>query len=206
MSGLKLLAPKISERMAIIGQTGTGKSELASRILPHYRNVGIFDPKRMFEYPDVEVFEHPDRLVRAKPHSFIYRPKPALFADIEGYEKVYRYAYEHGNIMVYNDDMVGIIPGNRPPHHLRVIYMMGRAKNVGSISLFQRPTCVPLILMTEATRFAAFRLSWDDDIKRVKKLVRGYDPERMGEHDFFYIDHLSGQRQARLMRLNLGDN
>lgn len=176
-------------RAAIVGQTGTGKTSLALRLLPRTGRLAIIDPKRGIDYPGTPVYSDPELIIRDRPDRFIYRPHESALDDIEQYDRVYRYVYETGNITVYTDDVVGIINNSKGPHYLKVCYMMGRAKTVRCIASFQRPSSLPLYLMSEAAQLYVFRLTMPDDIKRARSLAPGYDPSRLkSKYHFHYWD------------------
>jgi len=173
--------------MAVIGQTGTGKSTLVKHILPVYKSLCVIDPKRTFEYPDIPIFDNPASIEKSKPIRFIYRPKPSLLDNLSAYDRVLKYCYLKRNIMIFIDDVVGIIPRFNPPPYLKVCYQMGRERNVGVIACFQRPSGVPMVLMTEANTFCVFRLTRKDDIKRVQEYVPTYNPEELPDKYTFFV-------------------
>lgn len=192
--------------MAVIGQSGSGKTYLSKRLIDWYDNLAIIDPKRTFDYPGVKIYDNPNKILREKPSRFQYRPHPDLLDDMDAYNAVYKYCFVRGNIMVYTDDIVGVIPRTNPPRYLKVIYQMGRERNVGAISCFQRPSCVPLILTTESSKFAVFRLTLKEDIKRVAEYVPGYEAGKLAgkqlKHVFFYYDHNADAEQATRKKIS----
>lgn len=189
---LKSLKLNKDERGAIIGQTGTGKSVLATQLLreSNSKRLAIIDPKGMFSYDDdIEVTANPRRIIGGKLDRFIFRPDPDNLTNLEAYNEVYRYCYRKGGFLIYTDDVLGIMSRNRYPHYLQVCYQMGRAKNVSMLSAFQRPAWLPLFLCSEASKFYLFRLTIGDDIKRVQQFVPDYDTRRLHDkHTFLFYD------------------
>lgn len=189
------------ERGAIVGQTGTGKSVLSKELIPPYGRVCIIDPKRMFDYPGIPVYEDPKRVWRDKPDRFMFRPKATALTDLSQYDRIYEYCYTRGDYLVYTDDVVGIMDRSRYPHYLQVCYQMGRQKGVAMLSAFQRPCWLPLFLMSESCKFYIFRLTMQTDVSRVNEFLPGYDPSSLRDkHTFMFYDiYTSDQgQQARI--------
>lgn len=186
---LKNIAPARDQRMAIIGQTGTGKSFLAKRLISKAKNLAIIDPKRTFKYPDIPVFDTPGAILKAKPKRFMYRPKPELLDNLNAYNEVYKYCYHMGDILVYTDDVVGILDVQKFPRYLRICYQMGREKNVSCICAFQRPAWLPRFLLSEVQKLCVFRLTMKDDIKKIQEIMPGFDPSKFPDkHTFYFYD------------------
>jgi hypothetical protein len=126
-------------------------------------------------------------------------------SDLAALDEVYRYVYETENIFLYTDDVVGICDQYRAPHYLKVCYMMGRSKNITCLASFQRPSLLPVYLMSECTKFYVFELVIPSDVRKVAGFVKGYDPSRLADkHTFLYYD-LSDKQQRRSepVKLNL---
>lgn len=190
------------QRGAIIGQTGTGKSVLAKQLIPGNANrIAIIDPKRTFSY-DLPIFTSAREIYRRKPKRFIYRPKPSLLGNLLEMDDVYRYVYNLKDCFLYTDDIVGVLTNTKYPHFLQVCYQMGRELNIACLASFQRPYSVPLFLMSEASKFYAFRTVLANDIKRVNEFVPSYTPLNLPDkHTFFYYDTYKSKepRQVKII-------
>lgn len=193
------LRVKNGARGAIIGQTGTGKSFLARRLLPKNGPLAIIDPKRQFEC-DLPVFESVKAIHFRRPKRFIYRPKPEEFLDLSRLSEVYKYCYEKGGFFVYTDDAVGVIDRNKYPQYLAICYQMGRQKGLTMLSSFQRPARVPLFLVSESSQFYCFRLTLGNDVKTVQEYCYGYTPDLADMHTFSYYNIYTMER-AKPVRL-----
>lgn len=151
--------------------------------------MAIIDPKRGFEYEGLKEYDDPKRIIRDNPARFIYRPKPVLLSDLDAYNEVYKHLYMRGDILVYTDDVVGVIPRLTPPHYLKVCYQMGRQKRVACLSSFQRPFSIPMVLKSECQKFYIFKLMTVNDIRDVKQYCPGYDPYAFPDrHTFSFYD------------------
>ena len=199
---LSQLKVKNGARGAIIGQTGTGKSFLAKRLLPKTEALSIIDPKRQFDY-DLPTFDSVRAIKIRRPKRFIYRPKPEEFLDVDRLSEVYRYCYERGDIFVYTDDAVGVIDRYKYPKFLAVAYQMGREHGLTMLASFQRPARVPLFLVSEASQFYCFRLTLGNDVRTVQEYCAGYSPDMLTDmHTFAYYDVYKMER-AKAVRLQL---
>lgn len=199
------LVPKGDERGVIVGMSGSGKSYLATELLKHCVNVVILDPKRMFKFPNLTVAEDAKTFVqclKANRFPLAYRPKPKDLTNVKAYNEVLEAVYNRGNLTLYVDDLVGVMEGTRFPHYLQVIYQMGRAKNIRTLSAIQRPAKIPLFTISEATRLYIFKLNIAADMKRIREMTHGYEPEKQTvKHSFFYYDVNSAYTQAQQMKL-----
>ena len=202
-SPLQFLQLRPDERGAIIGQSGTGKTYLAVRILPSTGQLCIVDPKRLLKYDkNVKVYTNAKRILWDKPKRFIYRPKPKDLDNMDAYNLVYKYCYERKNFFVYTDDVVGIMDRTRYPKYLRICYQMGRERKVAMLSTFQRPAWVPMFLCSEATKLYCFRLTVIEDVRRVRSLIPGYDLDKLDhKHTFCYHDIFSDNTVGIYVRL-----
>jgi energy-coupling factor transporter ATP-binding protein EcfA2 len=184
----KSIALRKDERGAIVGRTGCGKSRLAFNLIPLSGNVAIIDPKRMFSYPGITIYNSYKEILKRKPSRFIYRPNPDELDNIYCYDEVYRHVYEKGNFFVYTDEILGVLDKNRYPRYLKICYQLGREKGVACLSTFQRPASVPLFLLSESNKFYVFRLTLANDIKRVSQFLPGYSGKLSDKHTFMYYD------------------
>jgi len=191
------------ERAAIIGKTGTGKSFLAKRLIgqPNLetekhveRQTLIIDSKRTFKIDGYRIVHDPKHINLKKDKFIIYRPDEKFLTDLAAYNEVYKKAYLFDNkgkgILVYTDDLVGIMTNTRYPHYLQVCYQMGRERLISMISCVQMPVYLPRFTMTECEKFFAFKLIKHADIKRVEECIPGYSPEKLSSlHSFAFYDN-----------------
>lgn len=173
---------------AIIGRTGCGKTVLARALLPSTGPLAIIDPKRAFKYP-APVFDNVKQLRRQKPQRFIFRPRPDDLSNLDLLNDVYKYVYDNPPYTLYTDDVSGIVTIHRVPAYLRICYMLGRERDIRCMASFQRPSALPPFLMSEATKFAVFKLVVPQDVKKVAEMVPGYALDRLTtKHTFLFYD------------------
>lgn len=207
MTGIESILPKKDERAAIVGMSGGGKSFLATRILGELQKRGakivVVDPKRLFAYPNATIVKTPGeflRALKAKLFPILYRPGPDWLDNLDGYDVVLKAIYEHKNLTLYVDDLVGVLDGNRYPKYLKIIYTMGRQRNIRTIAALQRPAWVPLYTLTESTKIFVFRLTFPPDTKRIAEMTDGYSAEKLRvRYAFWYYDVTSGNPATQMI-------
>lgn len=170
----------------ITGQTGTGKTFLAKYLLPEAGLLCVVDPKRKFDYPNLEIFNDVGQIYRRKPQRFIYRPHPTDLSNLRAYDDVYRFCYDRGDFFVYTDELVGVLKKQQFPDYLQACYCMGREVGITNLATSQRPARIPLFLISECEQFYAFTLSRKDDIMRIQEMVPGYETPLPDKHTFVY--------------------
>lgn len=189
------------EHGIIIGQTRTGKSFLARHaLIPKTGNLAIVDPKRRFDYPDVPIFDDANKVLRKKPKRFIYRPKPSALTDYEAYNKIYRYVYESKNFFVFTDEIVAVLRGMVPPHFLLVCYQMGASEGIRMLSVTQRPSRIPAVMLSESAKLYCFTLMYPADVKKMKEMIPGYENRMPDKHTFAFY-RVYEDATGRLVRL-----
>ena len=156
-----------SDRVAFIGASGTGKTELAKFFLSRLNRVVVIDPKHTFR---LEGFKRTWRLPWAKNSDFRLIVRPKMDQDAELYELIAR-LYKMGHVTIYVDEMATL--SDMFPHTtalLKNVARTGREKRVALWSAVQRPRGVPLVFFTECETFFVFNLRSMDD----RQHIRGY--------------------------------
>ena len=156
-----------SDRVAFIGASGTGKTQLAKFFLTRLNRVVVIDPKHTFR---LEGFKRTWRLPWAKNSDFRLIVRPKMDQDAELYELIAR-LYKMGHVTIYVDEMATL--SDMFPHTtalLKNVARTGREKRVALWSAVQRPRGVPLVFFTECETFFVFNLRSMDD----RQHIRGY--------------------------------
>jgi len=148
-----------NDRVAIIGAPGSGKTWLATRML---RVVGAFvvltaDDRSVPDsvaamMPDVPVttFFNPSlaQQIVCVPDTFTREEK-----KWQAWDAVLRAIFQHGNRVVYCDELTAISPGTSPRLAFGELIMQGRKRNIGVWTGMQRPRGVPRIALASAEHF-----------------------------------------------------
>lgn len=195
-----------NSRTIICGKTGSGKTYLAERILKDTRRLVVFDIKnnlaqRMRLQPGTRAnWSH---FLRGKDIRLQVRYPPPGRDLTEYYETMCGRILSVGNCVLYIDELYDVIgkTGGEIPYNFRAIYSRGREPiykevqgeerltggNIGVIACTQRPSRIPLLVMTEVEQFFIFRLQNPDDritaAGYTGQMVREPVPD---EHGFYY--------------------
>lgn len=148
-----------SERVFFVGTTGSGKSYLADKLLDGVKvRKLIIDIKADVHRPEAAYTDNVNEIPKLfdKHRTVVYQPEmPYKWEEID---RAFQTAYEMGNVTVYNDERGG---WQRPfdiellPSEAHAI-MRGRFRNVGVWSGSQRPSRIPVSVLSEANHIFAF--------------------------------------------------
>lgn len=170
------------ERAIIVGQTGSGKTFMARQLLADAKRLVVLDPKGMLRSP-VEYEDPEDSYEDWHLEEWSDAGAKRLAGDgpirlrvpspLDGdWSDVLWTVYRAGNCMLYIDEIYGVVPpGRRPPDALNAIYTRGRELGIGAIGCSQRPTWIPLTLISESYWFFCFRLMQDADRRRMAEFM-----------------------------------
>jgi len=177
---IKILA---SDRVAFIGASGTGKTELAKFFLSRVNRIVVIDPKHTFR---LEGFKRTWRLPWGKNSDFRMIVRPKMDQDAELYELITR-LYKMGHVTIYVDEMATLsemFPSSTAL--LKNVARTGREKRVALWSAVQRPRGVPLVFFTECETFFVFNLRSIDDRQHVKGYVGDEVLDRIPKYKFWH--------------------
>lgn len=166
--------PRYDKRTAVIGSTGSGKTQFAVWLLSsrdfHRRPWIIFDFKGDELIDDIgpteiSIFGPPPK----KPGLYVVRPIPELHdkAVVEFLWKCWAQEW----LGIYVDE--GYMLGNRNPA-LNALLTQGRSKKIEMIILSQRPRWMSKFVFSEANYFAIMNLTLRED----RDYCRSYVGER----------------------------
>ena len=179
--------PTSQERHAIVGSTGSGKTQFANHILSFAnwdkRPWLVIDYKGDELIADIPGIEEIGLKEKLPKHRGIYvtRPNPN---DNDWIEKRFWEVWKRENTGVYIDE------GYMVPDEggLQACLTQGRSKHIPMIILSQRPAYINRFVFTEADMLSIFRLSDRKDILRVQELM----PDKIDRrelppyHSYFY--------------------
>lgn len=183
---------RTDQRIFSCGRTGSGKSYLAAHVLRTTRRLAVLDGKgtlSAWDYTHADLnpaalrsLKKPDEEVRVR----VVAPLTVDPGDFWG--GVFFSLFHAGNVLVYIDEIYALVePGAKPPPEMTAIYTRGRELGVGVWGTSQRPMWVPLFCMSEADHFFAFRLSLEEDRRRVAAFMgEEVEAKILDKHGFFY--------------------
>ena len=187
------------DRVFIVGTTGSGKTTLAEVLLRPQRDVVILDPKHMFEMDGATITTDFAELARwPGPAPVIYRP--TLPECRTGLPWFWAWIWGRGHTIAYVDEVMAITPQTKLPDMFAMCVQMGRQKEIGVWCATQRPSRIPVPLLSESEHTFTFRLRHPADIKRMAEYT---DPRVLEDpargHDFWYY----GDREQVLAKTNV---
>lgn len=196
MSTGNRLVIKPSERVAIVGKTGSGKSYFArSRLLPVQRLV-VCDPKGTLSEKYLRSKGNPSwyledwktgyrKLLKGQPARVRIAPPD----DDSEWDHYFTQLYKLNNVLVYIDELYGVGPSNS--RGLRALYTRGRELGIGVWSATQRPSQIPLFALSEAEWIVLFQIRLQKDKQRMAELIGDVAETRLKNHGFIlYNDHM----------------
>lgn len=189
-----------SDRLAFIGSTGSGKTQLAKFFLSRLNRVVVIDPKHMFK---LDGFKRGWSLpIISKQIRLIVRPRRT---EDERLADFIRKIYKQGNITIYCDEMA-TLSDMYPETTLMLsdIARTGREKRVALWSAMQRPRGTPRVFLSESEMFFVFNLRAADDRDYVKGYAGDEVTDRIRRFEFWHVR--TDEEKPVLLTLNLKTN
>jgi DNA helicase HerA-like ATPase len=162
--------PTDQQRTAIIGSTGSGKTQFACWLLSTRDFTGR--PWIIFDYKGDELIDKlgaKEIKITDKPPTKpgLYVVRPLADTETEAVEKFLWAVHRNGDTGIYIDE--GYMIGKSSA--FRALLTQGRSKHIPMIVLSQRPAWISRFVFSEANFFAIFRLTDEDDVKEVKRFI-----------------------------------
>lgn len=193
---------RTSDRVFVVGSTGSGKTTLVKALLWKLPSVFVLDPKHTFTLPPqwesriyhtMAELRHHDDETDGQAIAAIYRPTLDNMSD--GCDDFFYFLFDRRDCYVYVDEAMRITNATRIGKGYATVLQLGRERNVGCWSATQRPANIPVVLLTEAEHFFVFRLRSPDDRDRMFKYTGQPELERIppDQHGYWYYSDKTGQ-------------
>jgi DNA helicase HerA-like ATPase len=185
--------PRSDDRSAVIGRTGSGKTQLGVWLL----STQDIDTRVwiIIDYKGDELINAIDKAVpigydvnleRLKPGLYILRVLPG---DEESLSEFFQRIWMHEDIGLFIDE--GYMIGNRD-RYFNACLTQGRSKHIPMIVLTQRPLWLSRFVFSEASYFFVFDITHSKDRGVVKEYVkdelRYRVDERLPQYHSLYYD------------------
>lgn len=176
-----MLLNKHREIILIYGKTGSGKSELAKRLIKPYNRIVIIDVMNEYEGTIVETFDDfIDYIIDRENFVVCVR-----FTDDEDYEFLFRTIFEVSNILlVLEEAELYISPSERRNEFLKLV-KYGRHRDISIIGIARRISELSPQLRSQVDKIYTFKQTEPKDLKVLKEL--GFNENKiMNLNDFEY--------------------
>lgn len=179
--------PTDSQRISIIGPTGSGKTVVAVWHL----SLRGYDSKPWIVYnfkddKNIDDIPHVRHIgveeIPIRPGVYVVHPKPHETAEVEN--QMWE-IWARQNIGVYVDEGYMLGTNNRA---FRSILTQGRSRQIPVIVLSQRPVWMDRFVFSESEFFQVFNLRNRKDIKSVQEFVPVNLDQRLPKFHSFYYD------------------
>ena len=195
---------KSNARVFVCGKTDSGKTTLVKNVLWNkfprriFHDVKLENSELLINSPGTVLARNPTELLNFMSkgggldntsRSILYQPY--LADDKEDFNKVCEIIYKFGNFMLVVDEASYYTTGFEIQPFHKEIMMRGRSRGVGIINCSQRPKGCHNLLISEADHFFIFKLTLDDDLKKLKAVIpkKYHKPmETMEMRYFIYSD------------------
>jgi len=165
---------KSSDRIAIFGKTGTGKTTFTKRVLwPLYTRRVFHDAKCESNdlLTNAALCRTPNELqqvIKNGKVSILYQPANLSPDD---FNKVCEIVYQATNFTLFVDEVSKFCsPSWIEPWHDEIM-TRGRSRGVGIVNLSQRPRRCHNTVISEAEHFLVYRLQLETDIAKIKEIL-----------------------------------
>lgn len=165
--------PSDTQRISIIGRTGSGKTQLAAWVLSHAAfdrmPYIIIDYKRDQLLNEISYVEEIDvgEKIPKHPGLYITHPHPDQEEDLE---KLLWAMWQRERVGAYVDEVYAL-PKNGKTRAFIALLTQGRSKKIPLIGLTQRPSWCTRFLFSEADYYSVFHLNDFRDRQTVRAFM-----------------------------------
>lgn len=183
--------PDNSQRLAVVGRTGSGKTQAALWHLStrdfDVKPWVIFDFKLDSHVAKINATEIDFDVVPTKPGIYVIHPHPSEQEEVNDY--IWK-LWAQEQVGIFADEGY-MIPNPRTRNAFQACLTQGRSKEIPMIVLSQRPNWISRFVFSEADFFQIFQLTDNDDIKVVQRYIHPDDQniaDRLPKYHSYYFD------------------
>lgn len=183
---------KASDRVLVIGFTGSGKSEwIYAHVKMIKSQILVMDVKAdmNLKIPHVNAYT-PEQVKRGLKTNRVVRFVPTDVFDQELWNKIFKIVYETPNLRWWLDEAIGVTTPNGAPRNLIRVLTQGRSRGLGGFAAAQRPVGFTPYLRNQADHLVIFAQRWSTRDLQDLSVELGFDsPKDMRS----VLDHLRAQ-------------
>lgn len=210
----RTIKPGRDDRAVLIGKTGCGKTTLARFFVEDSEKPFsvTWNPKgsdAVLGWNQTHVgslgalYDAADKEERR----IVYTPDPFVAEDERNQAEFFYWVYENKNRRLYLDEATAIVYGGvKVPRGLLALINRGRERGVSTMTATQRPSGVPMNILSESEHYYVFKTLLPQDRQRVEAItgITVEDQAGLNDHEFYYFN-LSRGLLPRKLRLNLNE-
>jgi len=201
-----------ADRAVIIGKTGCGKTTLAQFLVEDDAKpysvtwnpkgsdaVYRWDQKHVTSLRELYDASDDDEA------RLIYTPHPTVAEEFDNQEEFFYWIYERKFTRLYIDEATAVhYSVGKIPRFLLAIINRGRERGISTATATQRPSGVPMNLLSESEHYYVFKTLLHQDRQRVEQItgISVEDQANLDDHEFFYFN-VSRGLLPRKLKLNL---
>lgn len=186
-----MLPPDNSHRIAVVGRTGSGKTQSAVYMLGRLRKtswrdmpVTIFNSKNdklinRLPAKEISLYKKPP----TEPGLYMVRPAPD--EDDEATQEYFKAVWANTHHGLFIDEVYELGPRNKA---FRRLLTQGRALQIPMMYCMQRPVFCDPYALSEADYLSIFHLRIEDDHKKLKNMVPTYNREGLARYQSHWYD------------------
>lgn len=186
------------DRGVLIGKTGCGKTTLARFLIEDQakRYSVTWNPKGSeavygWKQKHVNSLRQLEDAADDDERRLVYTPDPFRAEDESDQREFFYWVYENRNRRLYIDEATSIVyPGNKIPRFLLAVLNRGRERGISSLTATQRPSGVPMNVLSESEHYYVFKTLLPQDRQRVEAItgISVEDQAALNDYEFFYFN------------------
>lgn len=203
----------MNDRGVLIGKTGGGKTTLAKFLIeddwkPYSVSWNPKGSEKVLEWNQTHVTSLSELYKKEDDEDvkrLVYTPTALNARNERNQFEFFYWIYERRNTRLYIDEATEIqYNGLKPPDYLTACLNRGRERGVSTLTATQRPSGVPMNILSESEHYYVFKLNLHQDRQRVEQITGILIEQQAELKDFeFYYFNVSRGLLPRKLRLNL---